>query len=283
MAYNPHMYESVYGFSLFDEFHNFFPELLYDDALFGSETMTWMRHRVHNLFPHVYVRQQNMYMMYSANERMNAYARWHHDNFDTFSTGRDFLRPPPAPRQGVAPFVGPPVVPGRGAGAYFFTPSAPAPPPASASASVSAPPTVADISGAAPTLLPPRSRRAQNTIPTLFTSLIYDVQEPVFTDLTTAANILNLFNLNSFTDVTVAPTDAQIQAASIIRPHNEISEDATCPICMEHESANGELNWRELRCGHNFHKLCIDTWLTSHVQCAICRADVRTMGRNNQT
>jgi hypothetical protein len=274
------MYEPVYGFSLMDELHNFFPELLYDDALFGSETMSWMRHRVQSLFPHAYVRQQNMYMMYSASERMNAYARWHHDHFDTFSAGRGALQPPPAPRRGAAH-----VMPGRGAGA-IYTPAAPFPPPPAptaptASTARNAP---VDISGAAPAnLLPPRSSRNQGALPSLFTSLIYEVPEPVFNDFNVAANLLNLFNINSFTDVTVAPTHTQIEAASVIRLYDEVPEDQTCSICMEHDAANGELNWRELRCGHKFHILCIDTWLTSHVQCPICRADIRTMARNNQS
>jgi hypothetical protein len=232
MTYNPHMYETVYGFSALDEVHNFFPELLYDNSLFGSETAIWMRHRIQTLFPQVFVRQQNLYVMYNASERMNNYVRWHHENYTTIGAPAP-LRPPPAPRHSAAP--------------------APTQPPL-------------DVSGAAPT---PRTRRTQNNPQTLFTSIFYDLGDP--------ASLLNLLNFNSLQDVSVAPSIEQIEAASICRHHDEISSDINCAICMEHTLATGNTDWREFFCGHSFHRGCIDTWLASHTQCPICRADVRTM------
>ncbi|CAJ1942043.1 unnamed protein product [Sphenostylis stenocarpa] len=48
-------------------------------------------------------------------------------------------------------------------------------------------------------------------------------------------------------------------------------EDATCAVCLG-EFEEGE----ELRtlpeCMHSFHVTCIDTWLSSHPSCPVCRA-----------
>ena len=44
MAYNPSTYETVYGFDTLDTFHNYFPELMYDDTIFRNEILHWMRY-----------------------------------------------------------------------------------------------------------------------------------------------------------------------------------------------------------------------------------------------
>ena len=50
-------HQHIYGFSLFDELHNFLPELLYDDELFSDLPFRWMRARVRTLFPRIaYIR-----------------------------------------------------------------------------------------------------------------------------------------------------------------------------------------------------------------------------------
>lgn len=75
MAYNTTGYQNMYGFQLLDELHNFFPELLYDSDQFPHEIIQWFRYRVSVLFP-AYVREQNLYRLYSRNERHNNYAEW---------------------------------------------------------------------------------------------------------------------------------------------------------------------------------------------------------------
>lgn len=249
MAYNPHSFENIYGFSLLDEVHNFFPELLYDEGLFPNDSWRWIRHRVNHLFPHVYVRQQNTYNIYSAEQRMQTYMQWYREN-SRFSdmpapeTRLPVLFPslavPPPPRAAVSV---PPPVPAGGAGAAHGSQEQPS-----------------------RTVL----RSQTNTLPTLFTSLLFDMRAPRDQ---VGENILNLFN-RAFIDVAVAPTHDQIDQASEIETIDRIPDEATCSICQERE---GPPAWRILHCGHSYHQVCIDTWLTSHVQCPICRMDVRTM------
>jgi len=79
MAFNPAHYESIYGFDTLDTFHNFFPELMYDDELFSDTMATWMRWRMNRLFPTVFVRQQNMYRMYLGVERATQFQEFLRD------------------------------------------------------------------------------------------------------------------------------------------------------------------------------------------------------------
>lgn len=250
MAYNPTSFESIYGFSLLDEIHNFFPELLYDDGIFPADSLRWMRHRVHHLFPQVYVRQQNMYNIYSAESRLRSYVSWYRENARMDDMHNPEVRTP------------------------ILIPSLATPPPPRQGVRV-------DISGAEP-LLPPTIRRTVRqqsaALPTLFTSLLWDIREPAAAD-TMGDSLLNILN-QAFLDVTVAPTAAQIDRASTLRAADEISAETTCSICQEHGTAGV---WRVLYCGHSYHQNCIDTWFTSHVQCPICRADVRTLRTPAQT
>ena len=46
-----------------------------------------------------------------------------------------------------------------------------------------------------------------------------------------------------------------------------------CSICMSNDQFTYK-NWIELRCGHCFHRHCIDLWLENHRTCPICVQDV---------
>lgn len=86
MAFNPSTYETIYGFDTLDTFHNYFPELMYDDTLFNNEILHWMRYRLQTLFPQVYPRQQNMYRIYLSQAR--------HEMFRTFQNTRNIIQTP---------------------------------------------------------------------------------------------------------------------------------------------------------------------------------------------
>ena len=53
------------------------------------------------------------------------------------------------------------------------------------------------------------------------------------------------------------------------RSYNDATDD--CPICM---SVLGSREIARLRCGHSFHKGCVDEWLAEHRTCPMCRANV---------
>ena len=75
MAY-ANNYTYMYGFSLLDDLHNFFPEILYDESLFPEQRFGWFRYRASTLFPNTFTRQMNMYRIYNAGERQRMFQEW---------------------------------------------------------------------------------------------------------------------------------------------------------------------------------------------------------------
>jgi hypothetical protein len=230
MAYNQRSFETIYGFSILDELHNFFPELLYDNRLFHSEIIRWMRSRINHLFPEAFVRQQHLYNIYSVHDRRHSFSQWRNEN------------------------------------------------------SASSQPTVATTPivqrARRPGLHIPQVRRQNNVfdisgpLPTFFTSLFLDMPlNGPFTQITPTPNLLNTLN-TLFQDVPIVPTSEEIDRASRVLNNSDVPEETVCSICQEHGS---EYPWRVLHCNHMYHRPCIDRWFASHVQCPVCRADVRTM------
>ena len=66
----------MYGFSLLDDLHNFFPEILYDETLFPDQHFGWFRHRTSMLFPSIFSRQMNTYRIYNSAERQHMFNTW---------------------------------------------------------------------------------------------------------------------------------------------------------------------------------------------------------------
>lgn len=62
---------------------------------------------------------------------------------------------------------------------------------------------------------------------------------------------------------TVIFRDSQIQ-----------KEDATCVICLDEYEPDDEL--RILRCGHHYHKECVDQWLIEKGSCCLCHQGLST-------
>ena len=84
-----------------------------------------------------------------------------------------------------------------------------------------------------------------------------------------------------FQNVTVAPTETQINDASEIITYNtaEPLNFTSCPITIENFE-DGEqilvLNY----CGHAFREEAIRNWFRSNVRCPVCRHDIRTRRGN---
>ncbi|TVT99392.1 hypothetical protein EJB05_55210, partial [Eragrostis curvula] len=53
-----------------------------------------------------------------------------------------------------------------------------------------------------------------------------------------------------------------------------VDGDGGCAVCLA-EFRDGETLRLLPRCGHAFHRGCIDTWLRAHVNCPLCRAPVQ--------
>ena len=58
----------------------------------------------------------------------------------------------------------------------------------------------------------------------------------------------------------------------ITKPY-EGSNAEDCSICI-HNDVFTYKNWVKLKCGHCFHRHCIDLWLENHKTCPICIQDV---------
>lgn len=50
-----------------------------------------------------------------------------------------------------------------------------------------------------------------------------------------------------------------------------------CPICYDDMS----IQTTKLKCGHEFHKICIDKWAENNCTCPYCRSDFRQKPRMN--
>ena len=75
----------------------------------------------------------------------------------------------------------------------------------------------------------------------------------------------------------VALTNRVIPNSSHAKHLNDGTEEADtslCPICLE-QFKNGDdiCCSRNLECGHVFHLSCITSWLMTHDDCPLCRAD----------
>jgi hypothetical protein len=269
-------FDYAYGFDFLDEVHNFFPEFLYDDELFDNDMTGFFRYRVAALFPRAYVRHQHMYNLYN---RENSRAA-----FEEYMRIRHEAVAPQPPRR-----------------SPDQTPHTTRP---------STPPGIRDISGSQPPLYtvqplqtPPPPRRRVNVDAPALTRADNNGESFVrstgpswfrhFDNTTTTVTAeftdeqlggLRLLDVlfgniagTTMNDVVVAPTGAQIEAASELQTN--VPEDSVCSICQEGAVAEDAAGvWRVLRCGHAFHRPCIDVWLQNHVRCPMCRRDVRTMG-----
>ena len=80
---------------------------------------------------------------------------------------------------------------------------------------------------------------------------------------------------NTYDDVPVVPTVAEINNGSRLVASADVPSDALCTICQEH--GTGTNSWRQLNCSHRFHSDCILPWFERNAQCPVCRADIRTM------
>ncbi len=90
-----------------------------------------------------------------------------------------------------------------------------------------------------------------------------------------AEAILSMLNgSGAMESVIVRPTQGQIEQGTELRQAVRADEENICSICQERYT-EGQALRRITYCTHDFHKACIDEWLTQHVQCPVCRHDIR--------
>lgn len=252
-------YEHAYGnIGLFNDVHNFFPELLYDTALFQtSPVVRFFQDRVETLLPEDYVRHRTNYRLFQQEQRRQ--------NF------RARFAPPP-----------PPVPPATQPQVYRF-------------GTQQTPHTTHHTTHTPP--LPATPRQRQSTLPTSLLSIPLRFTTPESANNESALDIL-LRSLLGTTDIQSALGVAELTAdltpvpvtpsANVLRTNTiltslEPAADVMCAICQSHEQpTERDAQWRILRpCSHQFHRSCIDRWFSQHVHCPVCRHDIRESGNGN--
>lgn len=278
-------YQYIYGFSLFNDLHNFLPELLYDSEMFPSPTLEFLRYRMEGLFPSDFSTQRHSYRLYAASQRRSAYTHWLASRrtaataavaatAEPVSIDEARLRPIglSGPLVSTIGLSGPPAPAGL---------SGPPPPPSSRI------PT--DLSGSPVYQTPVRAPPVLPTVPppprrvfTYSTSALFNDFAPLnnYSDNGLANALLGLLrapaNQLVFDDVPVIPTNDQIDANSTLVPYSRVSPDAVCSVCQHHDVEDGEeAPWRRLACDHEFHQSCVDEWFSHSVFCPVCRHDIR--------
>lgn len=243
MSSSSNSYETLYGVSLLDDLHNYFPAILYDSGRFQS------------------VQQLLHYVQLCTRER-----------FDLFSFGqRSYLTThlEAAPPRSINP------------NSTFVSAPAPAPPsplsPPSPASSSSAP--TSAVNGRLPRYTSPEPRISAH-IEFLQEDLGLDNQAlsllnlmNVLSGISPLSRASRASNLsNSFLEpVVIRPTAEQIESGST---RAFPSEDTTCAICQDAIPVN-QMARRLNVCGHTFHISCIDQWFGRDVRCPTCRHDVR--------
>ena len=246
-------YDNFYGFSILDDIHNLFPELLYETDISNNSLIDYLRFRMSIIFQGHFLRAQTLYRNGSRSE---IYRR-HLSEFRAFqshltstiqhinpstSTQRRIFR---SPRTNPTSFR-----------------------------------------------IPRRTSQSTNSLHSedleitlsgeeLFSRLFTNSQPTNFFQDFFSGGLFGQIRGSLFDPVTVHPTQAQIALGSTLINDNDVPSDIECSICSGREHPNQTISgqslthWRKLNCDHFFHKECIDRWLNQSVRCPNCRADIR--------
>lgn len=94
-------------------------------------------------------------------------------------------------------------------------------------------------------------------------------QEPDTIDIILYENANN----NNFGDpVPVRPTLSVLRTKTSVSINN--TQGTTCTICQEPIN-NNDIVRKITSCQHTFHIGCIDRWFEEHINCPVCRLDIR--------
>ncbi len=245
-AFNPQRYETIYGVGLFDDLHNYLPELLYDTGLFTVEQQLvgFLQRRIQTLFEAEYVRNRTLYRLFQQSRR------------------RDQI--PQRPQQvQPQPTATPSEMPTTDLFSFVQQQLDPRMPPERPQRILRSPPP--QIHQQRPIRSVAIDLGARFPAATLLSAWL----QPDLTELSEL--------LQNLEPVQVAPTAEQIATATILT-QVEPGPDVVCAICLDRSPPNprGETEWRYIRhCNHGFHRTCIDNWFSQNIRCPVCRHDIR--------
>ena len=244
-------YVSVYGVTLLDDIHNYFPALLYDTGRFQNmaNVFSYVRNQLDTRF--------NLYRhgasLYNASSQQTPF---------TQSRQTTNVPPPTVPLPyGSAtplPYVSPTPLPYVSPTPLPYGSATPLP---YGSATPRATRNANDI--AAANLLLGFLRMGTED------DLSNYIQIPARTATATATAT------NAWTDpVIVRPTAQAIAAGTEPILGSSLAENTSCAICQDTIIPTDPAR-RLVACGHVYHRGCIDEWLRRSVYCPSCRHDIR--------
>jgi hypothetical protein len=257
MSSHSTQYETLYGVSLLDDIHNYFPAILYDSGRFRS---------VQDLLHYIQGATRNRFDLFSFGQR--AYLNSH-------------LPPAPASQETTVPATPPRATDLSGA---EVPPGAPA---RRRRASPEAAP--ASFHRSLEVFLEAIDNEAQQP-------MAFDTLLPYENAAIHSTGLLNLVNILAgvpsgipqtriirtqnplFDDVEVFPTPDQIEAGTT---RTFPTAETPCSICQDNIAINQmarQLNF----CKHMFHISCIDEWFGRNVHCPVCRHDIRDVTAEHQ-
>ena len=129
-----------------------------------------------------------------------------------------------------------------------------------------------------PVMTPPRRTRMTEPPPLYrvppIIELNYPTNQNTFID-SLLGTVLNQYMYtppvqNTMDPPVLRPTPEQLAAGTSIEV---VDTEDVCAICQDIMPSGSEA--RELRCEHQFHPGCIDTWFQRSVACPTCRHDIR--------
>lgn len=253
-------YETLYGVSLLDDLHNYFPAILYDSSRFRS---------VQDLLAYIQGSARNRFDLFSFGQR--AYLNSH-------------LPPAAASPPPLAPATPPRTTDLSGS-------EVPVPPGAPARRRRAAPEPVPATSFQSS--LEVFLEAIDNDLGAQ--PATYHYQYDNLGMNSSATSLLNLVNMLGgyapvqgsriirtqnplFDDVEVFPTSEQIEAGTT---RTFPTGETPCSICQDNIAINQmarQLNF----CKHMFHISCIDEWFGRNVHCPVCRHDIRDVNAEHQ-
>ena len=242
-------YHTIYGIPLFDDIHNYLPDILYNPTRFLSvqDLLEYIRTSIHSFSPY----------MRGLREYRNS------------QPTQTYQQLPPVYYTSQPP---------RNQYTYSRTASAPR-----ATAAI---PT--NNTSQLPSNINARIRTTTIPLSTLDIPLDI-TSDSITNLMTTLFGLsaTETGSLSNFLEQTVAvrPTNEDIQRATSIQTVTEEQADnmdEVCAICQE-DIDEGNVIRKIRHCGHLFHKDCIDTWFLTNVRCPTCRYDIREQQATTST
>jgi hypothetical protein len=262
-------YETLYGVTLLDDLHNYFPALLYDSSSFSSvaDILNYVQRQARNRFDLFSYGQRDYQTRYPRSVRQNPVV----PTQQVLGSGSASLQntiPRGQHTANIQTYAGRPTT----TPTPILTPSVMA--------------TIAPMFGIVETEQEEDnlSNEEQDILRLsqvlLQTMGVQNPQQQRINPLLQAFTLPGMGNrranpaMDAFLQpVIVRPTPEQIAAHTSLG--NLVSDtEHTCAICQD--ALTSEQEGRKLNaCGHWFHRPCIDTWFQRDVHCPVCRHDIR--------